>query len=167
MAIVAVVAGAYTNTWSGLNLNYTKQGYNLHMTPKAERVEETDLYALNLIDMIYRGYACSIDAVYKVFSSAVMRAAWEWTLTMGRAYYVSEPLGSLASNGPSALTLTAVANTPAATAGNIATLTAPGTIISPDTDVQIALDSRGRDVPIKFDLLLTDAGGVGSFFVAT
>ena len=67
MSIAAPVAGAYTGTWNSNPLNYTRQGFNLNLTHKAERVEESDLYGLSLIEMIFRGTQLMIDTILKVF----------------------------------------------------------------------------------------------------
>ena len=171
MAITAPVAGAYTGTLNqngagALALNYTRQGFNLNFAIKAERVEESDIYGLSLIDIIFRGCQLSIDTICRVYSSVTRNALMPWTGTFGRVYDAANPIAQLASVRNDTLVLTAVAATPAATAGP-ATFTATGVTISPDNNLQIVLNSTLREVPLRWDVLLKDSGGTGSLFSTT
>lgn len=165
------MAGAYTSTYGGNALNYTKSGYNIHATVKAEKVEETDQGGLTLLDYIYRGAQVSIDAIFKVFTAFSAGGTgfvpWQWGATLGNVYSSSNPIGRLASASAAALILTAVTGTPAAGAGLMATLTAALAIVSPDNDMTLVLNSIGRDVPLKWDVLLKDTTGTGQLIVVT
>lgn len=167
MSIAAVVAGSYSGTWNSVALQYTRQGFTLHWNLKVERVEESDLYGLSLIDLIYRGAQVMVDCIGKVYGAGVTGPLAAWTGTFGTVYSAASPIGQLGSGIAKALVLTAVANTPAATAGNIATFTAALTMIRADNDFQLILDSRGRDVPLSWDVLLKDTAGTGTFFATT
>jgi hypothetical protein len=171
MAITAPIAGAYVGTYDrngagALPLAYTRTGYNLNFTQKAERVEETDIYGLNLIEMIYRGANLTIDTICKVYSSVTRGAFWPWMTTVGQVYNAAFPISQLGSAINNILLLTAVANTPAAVAQSPLTCTA-NVIISPDNNLQIVFNSTLREVPLKFDVLLRDSGGTGSLFTMT
>ncbi len=171
MAITSPTAGAYTGTLNPAGggataLGYTRQGYNLHFVQKGERVEETDLYGLSLFDVVGRGAARTIDAIFRVYAAITRDALFPWAGAFGRVYNAANPLGTLASVTPDAIVLTAVANTPAASNGP-ATLTCPVVILSPDNDLSLVLNSTVRDVPLKWDVLLSDSGGVGTLFTTS
>lgn len=173
MAIASPVAGAYVGTFNRGNagflpLNYTRQGYTLNFSQKGERVEETDLYALCFIELVGRGCQLTIETICKVYSEAVVGAFWPWAAPFGRVYDLTTPLATLANLIPDILLLTAVAGTPAA--ASPATLTA-SVVLSPDANLQINFNSTLREVPLRFDCLLQDAGvtpaGTGTLFTTT
>lgn len=165
MGIVAPIAGAYTGTWNSVALNYTRQGFSLNFTQKAERIEETDLYGLSLIDMVYRGATLSIDMIGKIYGAGTTGPLWPWTATFGVVYAAATPIARLATTVAQALVLTAVAGTPAA--ASPATLTAAKAIISPDNNMQVVFNSTLREVPLRWDVLLTESASVGSLFTTT
>lgn len=169
MAIVAPIAGAYTGTYNrsgagAVAMNYTRQGFNLNFTQKGERIEETDIYGLCFIDMVYRGAALSIDAIFKVYGAGTTGPLWPWATPLGTVYTAALPIAQLANSSPDVLILTAVANTPAA--ASPATLTS-SVILSPDNNLTVKLDSTLREVPLRWDSLLQDSAGTGSLFTAT
>lgn len=165
MAISAVVAGAYTGTFSGSPLNYTRRGYNLNFAQKYEQINETDLYGEMLVDAVYRGGALSIDTICRVYSSITNSALTPWAAVWGRVYSSLFPIGSVASiTGQQPLVLTAVANTPAALAGPV-TLTAK-VVIAAD-QLQMVFNSQARDVPLRFDVYVQDNSGVGTLFTTS
>ncbi len=167
MAITAPIAGAYTGSYGGTALGYTRQGYNLNFTQRYERLEETDLYGLTLIDMVYRGAQMTIDTICKLYNGntfAGSQAGWPWQGTLGNIWTAAAPIARLASAVAAALVLTAVANTPAA--NSPATLTASKTILS-DQGMQLNFNSTIREVPLRFDVLATDSAGTGSLFAVT
>lgn len=176
MAIVAPIAGAYTGTINpaaagAVALNYTRQGFNLNFTQKNERVEETDLFGLCLIELVGRGAQMTIDCICKIYNSATRDALFPWSgaTGFGRVYNAANPIGKLASGSLDALVFTAVASTSAA--ASPATLTAPSVKLSPDNSSQIVLSSVVREVPLKWDVLMTESAGispqVGSLFTTT
>lgn len=167
MAIVAPIAGAYTSTYDSLPMAYTRQGYNLNFSQKGERIEESDLYGNCLLDIIYRGAQMSIDAVFRVYSDAVVNAIWPWASSFGSVYSAAYPVSQLASDAGGTFVLTAVLGTPAALGPGPNTLTTDPTILAPDQNTQLIFSSVCRDVPIRFDVLLSDNSGTGSLFVAT
>src|ERR1051326_5212118 len=114
MGIVAPIAGAYTGTYNrsaagAAALNYTRSGFNINFTQKGERIEETDLYGLSLIDIVYRGSQASIDMICKVYSTTTVGAMFPWALaTLGSVYTAAFPIAQLANTGPDSLVLTSV-----------------------------------------------------------
>lgn len=167
MAITAPVAGAYTGTWNSLALLYTRRGFNLHFTQRGERVEESDLYGRSLIDIIYTGAQVSIDTTCMVYTANIKTVFWPWTGTFGVVYNTTNPIAQLASTAGKSLVLTTVANTPAAAGAGPNTVTANPSIISPDNDQTLVLNSQLREVPLRFDCLTTDSTGTGSVIALT
>lgn len=170
MAITAPIAGAYTGTLNpaaagAVALNYTRQGFNLNFTQKGERVEESDLYGLSLIEIVYRGAQMTVDTICKVYAAVTRDALFPWAGAFGRVYNAANPISALASVLPDALVFTAVANTPAASSP--ATLTCPAVSLSPDQNFNIILNSVVREVPLRWDVLLSDTAAVGSLFTTT
>lgn len=166
MAVTAPIAGAYTGSWDGNALNYTRQGWNLNFTTRSEKLEETDLYGLSLIDYVYRGMNMTLDTICKVYSNATMVTFLPFAAGVsGQVWSAAAPIARLASALAKALVLTAVANTPAA--ASPATLTAAKSIISPDQNLQLIFNSTIREVPLRFDVLATDNAGTGSLFTVT
>ena len=167
MSIVAVVAGAYTGTYNSNPLAYTRRGWNVNFAQKVERIEESDLYGETLIDEVYRGGTITIDTICRVYSTNVTAALQPWGGAVGQVYTSARPIGQLASaqnaGAGNALVLTVVSSTPAV--GNINTLTAK-VIIAAD-QLQIMLNSQARDVPVRFDVLLSDNTGTGTLLTLT
>jgi hypothetical protein len=165
MAITAPIAGAYTGTWNGTAVNYTRQGWNIHFTLKGERIEETDLYGLSLIDICYRGASLTIDCIGKIYGSGTTLPVAAWVSSFGQVYNATFTIGQLASGAVKPLVLTAVSGTPAASSP--ATFTAAYTMPSPDNDFTYLFDSRAREAPLKFDVLVKDTAGTGTLFTLT
>ena len=172
MGIVAPIAGAYTGTLNPAGagasaLNYTRQGFNLNFTQKGEKLEESDIFGMSLIEIVGRGCQMTIDCVCKIYAAVTRDALFPWSgpTGFGRVYNAANPIGKLASSALDALIFTSVAGTSAA--ASPATLTAPSVKLSPDNNSAIILNSTIRDVPLRWDVLLTDSAGVGSLFVTT
>lgn len=170
MGITAPIAGAYTATLNpksagAVALGYTRQGYNLNFVNRGERLEETDLFGLSLVDIVGRGMQMTIDTVCKIYAAATRDAIFPWTATFGRVYAAATPIGQLASTSPDILILTSVAGTTAA--ASPATLTAPSVKLSPDNNVGLIFSSVIREVPLRWDVLITESASVGTLFSTT
>jgi hypothetical protein len=169
MSITAPIAGAYTGSYAAAALGYTRSGYNLNFVTKAERLEETDIYGQSLICLVDRGMQMTIDTICKIYSTATIRALFPWVAgTFGRVYAAANPISQIAAaaGGADSLVLTVVANTPAATGAGPTTLTA-ATILASDQNLQLVLSSVIREVPLRWDVFLSDSAGVGSLFTTT
>ncbi len=132
---------------------------------KGERVEESDLYGLSLIEIIYRGAQLTLDAIGKIYATGTTGPIAAWVASFGQVYVAASPIANRASAAGKPLVLTAVANTPAASTP--ATLTAAIAIVSPDNNFQYIFDSRVREAPLKFDVLTVDTAGTGALFSTT
>lgn len=167
MAITSPIAGAYTSTWNGSALAYTRQGFRLSFTHKAERIEESDIYGLSLIEIIYRGAQMTVDAIFRVYSLATRGALMPWAATFGQTYAAASPISQLATVLNKSLVLTVVASTPAASGLGPTTLTANPTVLSPDQNFELVFNSTIREVPLRWDCLTSDNAGTGSMFTTT
>ena len=168
MSIASVIAGAYTGTWNSVALNYTRRGFNLNFRQMEERIEETDLYGRSFIDAIYQGGGVTVDTICRVWGVGPAAALWPWTGSMGEIYNSTFPIAQNARSVAKALILTGVANTPATTdtaqsTAQINTFTASLTMIAPE-QLQVVLNSQGREAPLRFDLLVSDSAGTGTLF---
>lgn len=165
MPITAPIAGAYTATWAGTALNYTRQGFTLNYTIKAERIEETDLYGLSLIELVYRGLQMTIDTICKVYAGGPVGVLQAFVTTFGQSWNPTNPIGTLGTARAGSLVLTAVASTSAATSP--ATLTCLKSIPSPDNNFQLIFNSVLREVPLKWDILTHEPTTSGTLFTTT
>ncbi len=125
------------------------------------------MYGLCLIDIVGRGAQMTIDTICKVYAAVTRDALFPWSgaTGFGRVYNAANPIGKLASGSVDALVFTAVANTSAASSP--ASLTAPSVKLSPDNNLAIVLNSTIREVPLRWDVLVTDSAAVGSLFTTT
>ncbi len=164
MAITAPIAGAYTGTYDSDPMFYTRQGWKLNFSQKAEKLDESDIYGLSLIEIVYRGCTMTIETDCKVYDDNTVSAFWGWQGTLGQVYDAANPIALLGTTAAKQLVLTAVANTSAE--ADPATLAALA-IISPDQNLQLIFNSTIREVPLRFDVLTTDSTGTGSLFTTT
>lgn len=183
MALITVVAGAYTATYqpnagngasgaggSPANLGLlTDDGWELSWQAFSEEVRNTDGYARTLLDLIYQGADWRFRARFKEYSAAVMNLAWPWGKATGNLAPVlsntTSTIGRRGTDVAGSLVLTATANTPAA--GNPATLTCGFTILSPNNNFSMNFTSRVREVPAELVLLPYASGGNNLWFTVT
>jgi len=148
-----VIAGSYTSSLGGTNLEYTRKGWSIHLTTFGEDVDETDAYGKTLVEQIYTGANIEIEAVLRVYQAAALTAFWPWTGTFGLVSSSTFPIGRRATDVATAigaLVLTAVTGTPAAGGGTITTATAALPLLAPGFDVNLLLSSQPRDIPLRF-----------------
>ena len=110
-----------------------------------------------VIDGVYRGGKCFCEMTFKEWTDAVRDALWLFGESFGRMGQIGRLLSDLAG----VLTLTAVADAPAAANGP-ATLTFGKAILSPGSDTPVVLGAQQRDVPVVFCcfLYVDDQGNV-------
>ena len=179
MAISTVVAGAYTSTWAGTALGFTQDGFSVQRVNHQEEINQSDIYGRTLLDAVYMGADTYIQTTCRTSNSGSRGASWPWGGAatwsgLGTIYTTALPIGILGTNASisGSIVLTAVANTPAATTADPATLTASKGAVAPNFNMELLLSSRARSIPIRFALYPTDAGGTvvpttGTVFTAT
>lgn len=139
----------------------TRTGYDLQFETKAEIIEESDSFGLEIIDIIYRGANHFLQFTGKEYKAGAITPFFPWG-----ALGVQGIIGRLGSAVAAAEVLTATTGTPAATAP--ATLTAAAAILAPNFPATLLFDSRLREVPIRLLILPTDVGaGVIKWFTTT
>lgn len=166
MPLGTFAPGEYTMTYGGAPVGMvTSGGQHLRYRVAKKKIKDTSTYGDTLIDGIYRGMeAVQLMVTFKEWLTNVQKAIWPYGTapldgTLGT-------IGRLDSNLAQPIVLTAVAGTPAATNGPL-TFTANLAILSDANDVDILFGPDERDVPVLFDLMLYDSGGVKRFFAIT
>jgi len=96
-----------------------------------------------VIDGVYRGGQCFCRMTFKEWTAAVRDALWPFGATFGETGHIGRLLSDLAG----VLTLTAVANTPAADHGP-ETLIFRKAIVEPGRVAEIPLGNQQRDVAV-------------------
>lgn len=146
-----VISGPYSVTFGGVatGIFVGDAGVpTLEMTVHGEPINRTDYWGRSLINNIFMGIDWRFLATlqeYRVGSIATFTpfAALGQLGVVGRLYY------DLAS----ALVLTAVTGTPAATAGAPNTLTASKAVLAPEFPIKLLFGPQARTVPIALQLL--------------
>jgi len=174
MAIAQVLAGHYTSTYGAVACNFTRNGYELEFSTKAEMVNESDAYGDSVIDFIHRGGNVSVMGEYRVQAAAVglpsastgnMVAFYPWGGNPGLMFSAGLPIGRRASDVAASFIMTSTALTPAA--ASPATLTASKAILPPDSNLKLLFNSKARSVPLRMMFLPSETGGSGSWFTMT
>ncbi len=165
IAIEQIIAGHYTGTYNAVGLGYTKEGWAIHWTSHAEKIDQTDAYGRTLIELIYQGGDISIITEARVYKAGTTVPFWPWASTIGGIWSAAAPMGVRGTDVAKALVLTSVAATPAA--GAPATATGSLAILSPENDQALILSSVARSVPLKWDLLPTETTGTGAKMILT
>lgn len=150
MALGTFIAGRYSSTLAAADLGITESGYEVIFVPKAELIAESDAYGQSLIEFIFRGIDVSVLLNSLEYKTGTIAAAWPWG-ALGTAGVI----GRLGSAISSSLVLTSTASTPAASTP--ASLTAGRSILSPGYNLSLLFNSKLRKVPIRFDVLPSDA----------
>jgi len=154
----AFVAGRYAGAWGSTPIGMTKQGFELEFQFKQENIEESDLFGLQIIDLILRGCDCYVSMMLKEWNAG--SKALLWALgggTLGTIFTTGVPCATFASSLAQSLVFTVTANT--AAVGNPNTLTAPGAFPAPSFNPKTLLDSRLRELPIRMIMLPYTSGG--------
>lgn len=181
MSLIACVAGPYNATFNAVSLgaatgtgttSLTTDGYTITQDMKAELVQQTDQYGDSIIDGIYRGGNCFVDAESKTFIQGSTTPFWPQggtlaagggTPLLGTMLNVAVPMGTQLSTLAAALVLAAVTNTPArGTSPSVNTLTANSAVLPPDSNLKLLFTSKLRTVPIRLMLLPYATGSGGS-----
>ena len=151
MALLTVVAGRYSGTYSGNSVGITENGYDLEQTSSADMVGNTDAYGDTVVDWVYRGGNVFLSFESKEYLAGAMAAFWPWG-AKGQLTDTATPVGRMAWDTAAAMVLTAVANTPAAANGE-ATLTGSKAILAPNYPARLLFNTKVRNVPVRLQLL--------------
>jgi hypothetical protein len=166
MPLGTLVAGRYSCTYGGVDVGFSRQGFELSFQFKQEAIDESDLYGLCTTDLVLRGCDVQLSAALREYKAGSLACLWPLGGgTLGRIASAAVPIGSLATNLAAAMVLTATANTPAA--ASPASLTAALAFPAPNYNPRILFDSRLREVPIQMHFFPSVASGNLSAFSTT
>lgn len=159
MALGTFIAGAYSATYNpgggAADIGIMEQGYQIGITYAKELIAQTDKFASTVIDAVFQGVsAVMVNCISLEYKNAVLAAMFPYQGTAmtatGASYFDLGTIGVLDTNEAGTLILTATANTPAASSP--ITLTASETIIRENHELQWALTSALRKIPLSFRL---------------
>lgn len=158
MPLGTFAPGPYTMTYNALPVGLVRDNGKLLRWRFMGKEMTADLYGMTVIDRIYAGARVFLGPIYfKEWNANVRAMIWPHSATPGALGQLGVP-GTLASNKAKVITLTPVANTPAATAGPTL-ITANLAFPADENDVEMLMGCDERDVPVLFELLPYDSGG--------
>lgn len=129
-------------------------------------ISTSDAYGDSILDGVFRGGNLHLQFTCKAYKAGSIAPFWPWG-ALGVMATTAAPIGRLASNVAAALVMTVVANTPAAVAGAINTLTASLSILAPNAPATLLFTTELRQVPIRLLALPTDNGSSVFWFSTT
>lgn len=139
------ISGAYSATLGGTSIGSTEEGFRLIGRQHWEPILSDD-FGEAPVDGVQRGVTYTIQFMAQEYS--LIKAAYARQLSaLGES---KTHVGKLLSGLAQTLVMTAVAGTPAAGAGLIATLTATKAICV--SDIELLLSSKLRKGPVTFHL---------------
>jgi len=162
------VAGPYVGAWGGSSVGITRNGFRIRQESRAQAIDETDVYGLSTIDLVYRGGNVHIIWTGKEYGfgggdSGSMLAFWPWVGVggLGQMVDVNFPMGRMGSTMSQPLVLTVVAGSRAADNAAPTSLTAGKTILSPNNNLELIFNSELREVPVELQCLPYEPGNAG------
>jgi len=156
VALGAFVAGRYATQLDGLDLGITREGYKLVYSPKAKKIDKTDLLGETLFDTIQLGGDWSLSCDSLEYIAGPLGALTQFMGTLGDV----GPIGSYGTTNLFPLSMTVTSGTSAQLAGNaINSLTTAQANLAPNADISLMFDSTLREFPIRLVLLPFLSGG--------
>lgn len=151
MPLDTFITGRYTGTYNSIDVGIQESGFELQLEPKQTPINQSDAFGDTTLDHIYRGADWFLQFTGLAYKAGIITPFWPWAGlgTMGA-------ISRLASDVASAMVLSSLAGTPAATAP--ASLTATKSILAPNSPARLLFNSTLRNVPIRLQLLPFDAG---------
>ena len=144
MAFGTWACGPYTATYNGNDVGLIEGVWRHQQTAEAADIR-SGRFGDSVIDGIYRGGNCFAVAVFKEWTANIRRMLWPFDTVLGDSGKHGRSMVDMSS----VLLLTAIAGTPAATAGP-ATRSFPRAIFSPGHNKEVLLGNEERNVPIVF-----------------
>lgn len=163
MALGTFIAGPYTVTYGGNSVGLVDDnGFTIGDTPIKE-VVKASLYGENLIEKIYLGKKVTCIATFIEWTANFRSMMHPYNAALGNP----GTIGTLDTAYGAALVLTAASGTPAAGTNGPATITFHNAVVSDENNIQFALNSGLRKIPILFDIYLTDVTGTKKYYTIT
>lgn len=173
MALGSFVAGASLGTYTApsgaaQSMGIMESGYEIQCRALSEILNSTDQYGESVIDGIFRGTECHVQATGIEWTAGLLKSMMCYGATFpasGAGYFGPGVIGRLNSDVAGSIILSTVAATPAATAP--ASLTVPLAIIAEGFDVSWALNSKLRKMPARWRALLANISSTMRHFSVT
>lgn len=162
-ALVVPVSGPYTATWSGFALGtQNDDGYVLTGTYQGQEINASDAYGMTLVEAIWRGLNWRMRFRSLEFNkSGVLSLIQEFGST-GPAQSTLTPtlarIGERWSTFANPLVLSAILGNPPTMPQ---TLTAANAAIAPQSNIEMLMTSKMREVPFEMVLLPYNVSGSG------
>lgn len=176
-ALVLPVSGPYTATWNAFSLGTQHDdGYALIASYQGQEVNTTDVFGMTLVEAIWRGLNWRLRFRGLEFNRPGILASLQAFGSTGAPSTTFTPtlanIGNRFSNFAQPLVLTSILAVQAQGAAfgassspsYIATLTANGAIVAPQSNTQYLFTSKVREAPFEF-VLLPYTATVGSLSV--
>lgn len=153
-------------TYNAVDVGITDQGITLEQESAWEMINQSDSFGDSVIDGVYRGGNVHLSYESKAFKAGSMTPFWPWgALGLMQTYRADAsagsvaPIGRLASAVAAASVLNAMPNSAYNTTGALAilTLTAPGSLLAPNSPARLLFNSKLRQVPIRLICLPYEA----------
>jgi hypothetical protein len=158
--LVVPVSGPYTCTFNGLPLGTQgDDGFQLNVTLQGQEVNESDAYGMTLVEGIYRGQNWRLRLRGLEWNktgllSIVQMFGWQGGNMPGATANTLAPtLGAIGDRWTKycqALVLTAILGNPPTTPQ---TLTATNAGFAPNTNTEMIMTSKVREMPIEMVLI--------------
>lgn len=148
----------------------TSAGWRLRWKYARKNIDDTNKFGKSLIDGIHQGFSdVKLITTFKEWGVEERKALWPFTSTTHGSKVFDGKLGNvgwLTSDHAQQLVLTAEANSPAAAidSGGWNVWTFHKVIIAPENDLEILFGPDETDVPVIFDVLLTEVSSVFRYF---
>jgi hypothetical protein len=157
------MAGAYTATWNTNSIGLVDEGgFRIGDTPIKE-VIKASLYGENVIDKIYQGRKVTVLCTLIEWTANIRTLLNPYNAALGNPGVH----GTLDTAYANPLVLTALAGTPAAGTSGPATITFHSAVISDENNIEFALNSGLRKIPILFDVYYTNVSGTLKYYTIT
>lgn len=158
--LVVPISGPYVATWMGLPLGtQDDNGFQLNVTLAGQEVNESDAFGMTLVEGIYRGQNWRVRLRGLEWNktgllSIVQMFGWQGGVMPGATANTLAPtLGAIGDRWTKycqALVLTAILGNPPSTPQ---TLTATNTGFAPNTNTEMIMTSKVREMPLELVLL--------------
>ncbi len=165
-----MIAGRYSGTYtlpsaSALDLGVMENpGYRIGFVPDWELIKDTDAFAAQVIETIWRGFSLvSIDCISKEYKQGPINAVLGQFSTYAPTGAVNMGTGVVGRRGTDlagSVILSSTASTPAASTP--ASLTASLAQVREGYNVEWLFDSSARKAPMSFRLLPVTDGSTGA-----
>jgi len=161
--LVVPISGPYVGTWDAFPLGtQNDDGFVLMATLQGQEVNESDAYGMTLVEAIYRGQNWRLRLRGLEWNKTGLLSVLQMfnaSLPMSNINPLLGPVGDRWTKYCQALLLTAILGSPPTTPQ---TLTATNAGFAPNTNTDMLMTSKVREMPLEFVLIPYLSAGSGS-----